>query len=83
MSRIRAKDTKPEMIARPTAHRLGYRSAYIAGISPARPTWYSRVGGKQFSYMDAGGIVTTDDRGLTSEDNGRFLERQVPPQFAP
>lgn len=54
-------------------------SAYITGISPARPAWYSRTGGKRLCAWLPVASSQPMLEGVTSEDKGRFLERQVHP----
>jgi hypothetical protein len=66
MSRVRSKDTKPEMLVRSLVHRMGYRYRLRDRSLPGTQTWYSRVEVKSFSYMDVSGIVTAS--GASSQD---------------
>jgi hypothetical protein len=58
MSRIRAKDTKPELAVRRLLHAMGYRSALTAAICRAILTSLCRDAVFVSLSMDASGIFT-------------------------
>lgn len=57
MSRIRGRDTKPEMIVRQTTHALGYRYRLHRRDLPGTPDLVFPGRKKSFSSTDVFGIV--------------------------
>ena len=58
MSRIRNKDTKPEMIVRSALHKLGFRYRLHAKNLPGHPDIVYQNTTPLFLFMDVFGMVT-------------------------
>jgi hypothetical protein len=72
MSRIRAKNTQPELAVRQLLHAMGYRSALTAAICLAILTSFFRDMASVSSSMDASGIFTVSAKTPEFQRHGRL-----------
>ena len=58
MARVRAKNSRPELLVRKLVYAQGYRYRLHARELPGRPIWYSESTERSYLYTAVSGIGT-------------------------